>query len=91
MAADGYSKASPNDADLLHGCGQTGSVLHSGSRHSDITSSTPKGMDAGMSASLGRPKATSDYKGGTPEDVVVAPGQRTVLSPKSEPTPAKMY
>lgn len=84
MAADGYSKAAASDADLLHGCGQTGKVLHPGSRHSDITSSITKGMDPGMSATLGRPKAPSDMSGPTPEDLVVAPGQRTVLSPKGE-------
>ena len=76
-ASDGYSKAAASDADLLHGCGQTGKVLHSGSRHADITSSTSKGMDPGMAAKLGRPQASSDYKGPTPEDVNVAPGQRT--------------
>lgn len=77
MTSDGYSKAAASDADLLHGCGQTGKVLHAGSRHADITSSTAKGMDSGMGARLGRPKAGSDMKGATPEDHAVAPGQRT--------------
>lgn len=91
MAADGYSKAAPNDTDLLHGCGQGGQVLHSGNRHSDITSSTAKGPDAGNTASLGRPKAASDMAGPTPVGHVVAPGQRTVDPPRGNPTPSKMY
>lgn len=91
MAADGYAKAAPNDTDLLHGCGQGGPVLHSGNRHADITSSTKKGPDAGNTASLGRPKAASDMAGPSPEDHVVAPGQRTVTAPKGTMTPAKMY
>lgn len=97
MAADGYAKASPSDADILHGVGQTGAVLHPSNRHSDITSASRKGMDAGMSATLGRPRAASDMSGPTPEDVSVAPGQRTVLSPdrgqrpSGSPTPSKMY
>lgn len=72
-----YGKGVPSDAELLHGCGQTGKVLHSGSRGPDTTSSTAKGMDPGMSATLGRPKAGSDMKGKSPEDHAVAPGQRT--------------
>lgn len=80
---DGYSKGAVSDADLIHGCGGTGPVLHSGSRHPDITESTRKGMDPGMTATLGRPKSTSDYAGSTPEDVSTAPGQRTVLKPKA--------
>jgi len=90
-ASDGYAKASPSDADTLHGAGQGGAVLHSGNRHPDITSSTAKGSDAGMTASLGRPRATSDMSGSTPEDHAVAPGQRTVLAPKGAPTPSKVY
>jgi hypothetical protein len=74
---DRYTKGAASDAELLHGCGQTGKVMAPGNRHSDITSSTTKGMDPGMSATLGRPKASSDYKGSTPEDVSTAPGQRT--------------
>lgn len=72
-----YGKGAPSDAELLHGCGQTGKVMAPGNRHADITSSTSKGMDPGMSATLGRPRAGSDYKGKTPEDVGTAPGQRT--------------
>jgi len=77
---DGYSKGSVSDADLIHGCGGTGQVLHPSSRHSDITSSLKKGMDPGMGATLGRPRAGSDMSGSTPEDVNVAPGQRTTKS-----------
>lgn len=77
---DGYSNGAVSDADLIHGCGNTGKVLHNSSRHTEITSSTSKGMDPGMSASLGRPKSTSDFKGSTPEDVNTAPGQRTTKS-----------
>jgi len=73
----GYSKAAPSDADLLHGAGQGGQVLHDSSRHADITGATKKGPDAGMRATLGRPRAGSDYPGPTPEDVNTAPGQRT--------------
>lgn len=91
MAQDGYSKASPSDADLLHGAGQTGTVLHSGSRHPDIVSASSKGPDAGMSASLGRPRASSDMSGPSPVDHVVAPGQRTVTAPKGTPAPVKSY
>lgn len=97
MAADGYAKGSASDADLMHGAGQTGPVLHSSARHSDITSSSKKGADAGMNATLGRAKATSDYSGSTPEDVTTAPGQRTVLKPKASmpsygaQSPAKAY
>ena len=80
MAQDGYAKGAVSDADLIHGCGNTGSVLHQGTRHPDVTSSTKKGMDSGMGATLGRPKATSDFKGSTPEDVNTAPGQRTTKS-----------
>lgn len=80
---DGYSKGAVSDADLIHGCGGTGQVLHSNSRHTNITSSTNKGTDPGMAASLGRPKAKSDMSGPTPEDVTTAPGQRTVLKPKA--------
>lgn len=68
---------SVNDADLLHGAGKTGPVLHENARTTETTSSTQKGPDCGMSATLGRPKATSDYNKPTPEDVNVAPGQRT--------------
>lgn len=78
MNRDGYSGASPNDADTLHGCGQGGGVLAAGNRHSDITTSTRRGPDAGMSAALGRPKTGSDYMGPTPVDHVTAPGQRTI-------------
>lgn len=91
MAADGYAKAAPNDADLLHGCGQGGPVLAAGSRHTDITTSVAKGMDAGMNATLGRPKATSDMAGPTPVGHVVAPGQRTVDAPKGTPPAVKAY
>lgn len=73
----GYSKPAPSDSELLHGAGMGGPVLHDGSRHADITSSTKKGADAGMNASLGRPRAGSDMSGSTPEDVNTAPGQRT--------------
>ena len=89
MAQDGYAKGAVSDADLIHGCGNTGSVLHQGTRHSDITSSTRKGMDSGMGATLGRPKATSDFKGSTPEDVTTAPGQRTTQSLGYGAAPAK--
>lgn len=77
---DGYSSGAVSDADLIHGCGNTGKVLHSGSRHAEITSSTAKGMDPGMAATLGRPRAKSDMPGSTPEDVNTAPGQRTTKS-----------
>ena len=80
---DGYSKGSVSDSELIHGCGGTGAVLHRASRHPDITSSTNKGMDPGMSATLGRPKAGSDMSGPTPTDVSTAPGQRTVSKPKA--------
>lgn len=85
---DGYSSGAVSDADLIHGCGNTGQVLHSGSRHADITSSTTKGMDPGMSATLGRAKSTSDFKSPTPEDVNTAPGQRTTKSLGYGATPA---
>jgi hypothetical protein len=91
MARDGYSKGSPSDSDLLHGAGQGGGVLHSGSRHPDIVQATTKGPDAGMSASLGRPRASSDMSGDSPQDHVVAPGQRTVTAPKGAPSPVKVY
>jgi hypothetical protein len=91
MAQDGYAKASPSDADTLHGAGQGGPVLHSGSRHPDITQATSKGPDAGMTASLGRPRAASDMPGDSPMDHVVAPGQRTVTAPKGAPAPVKSY
>lgn len=91
MAADGYAKAAPSDADLLHGCGQGGPVLAAGNRHTDITSSTVKGPDAGNTASLGRPKASSDMTGPTPVGHVVAPGQRTVDPPKGAQQPMKAY
>jgi hypothetical protein len=87
----GYSKPAPSDAELLHGAGQAGAVLHPSNRHADITSSTRKGSDPGMSATLGRPRAASDMSGSSPEDHVVAPGQRTVTAPKGAPTPSKMY
>ena len=74
---DSYATGAASDSDLLHGCGQTGPVLAAGNRHADITSSTSKGPDSGMNVSLGRPKAGSDFKGSTPEDVSTAPGQRT--------------
>lgn len=90
MAADGYASGSPSDADLIHGCGNTGKVLHPGSRHTEITSSTSKGMDPGMSATLGRPKAGSDMSGSTPEDVNTAPGQRTTKSLGYGKTPPPM-
>jgi len=80
MAADGYSKPAPSDAEILHGIGQTGKVLHASYRHPDTTCTSEKGPDAGMSASLGRTRAASDYKGSTPEDVNTAPGQRTTKS-----------
>lgn len=80
-----------NDIDQIHGAGQTGTVLHSGSRHPDITSSNRRGPDAGMSASLGRPRASSDMSGDSPADHVVAPGQRTVTAPKAAPAPVKSY
>lgn len=79
-SGDGYSKGSVSDADLIHGCGNTGQVFHIAARGTEATSSTKKGMDSGMSATLGRPKAGSDMKGSTPEDVNVAPGQRTTKS-----------
>lgn len=91
MASDGYSKASPSDSDLLHGAGSTGSVLHSGNRHADIISSTSKGPDAGFNATLGRPRASSDMSGPSPEDHVVAPGQRTVTAPRGVASPVKVY
>lgn len=91
MAADGYSKSAPNDADLLHGAGHGGPVLAPGSRHTEITSSTAKGADPGMGATLGRPKAASDMSGDSPAGHVVAPGQRTVEPPKGTPAPSKMY
>lgn len=91
MASDGYAHASPNDSDLLHGAGQTGNVLHNSSRHSDITSSSAKGPDSGMSVDLGRPKSRSDMSGDSPVDHVVAPGQRTVTAPKGSPAPVKTY
>ena len=80
MAADGYKKAAPSDAEILHGIGQTGHVLHTSSRHADITSASAKGPDAGMHSSLGRARTTSDYPHPTPEDVNTAPGQRTTKS-----------
>jgi hypothetical protein len=88
---DGYSKGAVSDSDLIHGCGGTGPVLHASARGADSTSSSKKGMDPGMSASLGRPKAGSDMKGPTPEDVSTAPGQRTVLKPKASTQPVKTY
>ncbi len=91
MANDGYSAAAQSDSDLLHGAGQTGKVLHSGSRHTEITSSTPKGPDSGMNVTLGRPKAPSDMSGDSPVGHVVAPGQRTVDPPKGTPSPVKAY
>jgi len=77
---DNYTKGAVSDAHLIHGCGQTGQVLHPSARGAEATSSTKKGMDPGMSATLGRPRAGSDMKGPTPEDVNVAPGQRTTKS-----------
>lgn len=96
-ASDGYAKGSPSDADMIHGAGSGGPVLHNSSRHADITSSSKKGSDPGMSATLGRPRAASDMSGSTPTDVSTAPGQRTVLSPKATmpkygaQTPTKSY
>jgi hypothetical protein len=69
-----------NYSDSMHGAGTGGGVLADGSRHSDITSSTAKGPDCGMNATLGRPKTGSDYSGPTPADVTTAPGQRTVAT-----------
>lgn len=74
---DSYASGAASDSDLIHGCGQTGPVLAAGSRGPDATSSTAKGRDSGMNVSLGRPRAGSDFKGKTPEDVSTAPGQRT--------------
>lgn len=75
MATGNYS-----DSEAIHGCGQGGPVMHPNNRHTDITTSLHKGADPGMAATLGRPKASSDMKGPTPEDVNVAPGQRTTKS-----------
>jgi hypothetical protein len=73
-----------SDADFIHGAGKTGRVMHRADRANERTStSARKGPDGGMSATLGRPKSTSDYPGPTPEGHVVAPGQRTVDSPDS--------
>lgn len=80
MASDGYAKGAVSDTDLIHGCGGTGTVLHGSSRHTEITSSVKRGSDPGMAATLGRPRAGSDMRGPTPEDVNVAPGQRTTKS-----------
>lgn len=80
MANSGYSNRAPSDAEILHGIGQTGKVLHASYRHADTTCTNEKGPDAGMSAGLGRPRAASDYPGPTPEDVNTAPGQRTTKS-----------
>ena len=54
-----------------------GEVMHSDARTTGTGTSSAKGLDAGMSASLGRAKTTSDYQHPTPEDHAVAPGQRT--------------
>jgi len=88
--SSGYAKGAANDADLLHGCGQTGQVTHASARGTETTSSTKKGMDPGMSATLGRPRAKSDMPGSTPEDVNVAPGQRTTKSLGYGKTPPPM-
>lgn len=75
MASGNYSAS-----EAIHGCGQTGQVMHPSNRHTEITSSTRKGMDPGMHAGLGRPQTKSDYPHPTPTDVTTAPGQRTALS-----------
>lgn len=90
MAADGYAKASPNDADTLHGAGQGGPVLHSNSRGPDTTSSTAKGPDSGMGVQAPA-RQGSDLSGPSPVGHVVAPGQRTVDPPKITLTASKGY
>lgn len=54
-----------------------GEVMHQDARFDSTGTSSAKGLDAGMSAALGREKTTSDYPHPTPEDVNTAPGQRT--------------
>ncbi len=71
-----------------------GLVQHQDTRGTNTRTSGVKGLDAGSAgavAALGRPKAQSDYDGPTPEDHVVAPGQRTMAAPKGTPAPTKMY